>query len=152
MLRNRDLLRQNKANKAIQASILANIGKDSLKLLKDSSPSSPENNNQSKLLDIASTCNDKMLDLFNDSQESIGKFATKYYAMEQHTLMKNAVKNKEDIGSIPEISSYVYNDEIIEMYQELERVYQSDCKSPLFVIEYSMDHLSHHFDKIYTVH
>ena len=141
MLGNRDILRTNKANRAIQASIFANIGKDSLTALKkvnnavssNLSSVEPILTTKNKLVDIASVCNEKMLELFNDSQESLGKYATKYYATEQHGRMTNAVRNKEDIENISEISSYIYNDEIIKMYRDLDSVYQSESKYPSFI-------------------
>ena len=88
---------------------------------------------QNKLLNVASLCNDRMQEIYNDSQESLGKFATKYYSSEQHDRMMNAVKNKEDIKNMTEISSYVYTDEIIKLYHELDRAYQSESEYALFV-------------------
>ena len=132
MLGNHDILRKNKANKALQGSIFANIGSTSLKSLekfiKSENFTNEDVDKPLKLIQLASECNDRMLNLFNESQQAMGKYIAKTYATDQHNRMLDAIKNKEIIENMIDISPYVYNEDIVRMYKELDVVDRSECK------------------------
>ena len=152
MLSNRDHSRKNKANKALKASIYANIGGTLLKLLSSSTNNLLSSNQvdegkvkkQIELVNLASECNEKMLNIFNKSQDSIGKAISKSYATKQHNRMYSAVKNKEDFTMISDIMPYIIDDDIMNKYHQLGMLYQSESK---FFYSYINRHFTcHHFD------
>ena len=134
MLRNRDITRRNKANKALQASMYSNIASTTIKSLNKMTShlvSHEESNQfgkkQEKLVNILSKCNTKMMDLFNESQESLSKHISKKYSTEQHNSIMNALMLNEDVTNIADISTYVYDEEIMSVYNELIECEQSEC-------------------------
>ena len=69
-----------------------------------------------------------MFNLFNESQESISKNITKRYVMEQHNSIINALRNNELVSSITDIFSYVYDNNIMKMYNEFVTFKQSESE------------------------
>ena len=69
-----------------------------------------------------------MLDIFNKSQQSIGKTITESFASEQHNRMYNEVNNKEDTSMIIDVMPYVIDEDIALKYKQLCLFYQSESR------------------------
>lgn len=129
MLKHRDSIRKNRANKAVQACLFSKITKESIRRI---STGSSENmsplripqldNTASSLLSLTLSTNEKTVDNFSSSQNSISKACCSTYAGKQHNLILRAFQNKEDVSSILGISPYILNDEILEMYERFNEL------------------------------
>ena len=124
MLRNRDNIRTNRANRAIQACLLGNIANDSISRITLSSDEDSNENNV-ELLKLVKESSDRMIDSFCSSQTSINRTTCYRYAKEQHNLIRKAFKFNENISDIASISPHVVNDDLIKMYQTLNSMDES---------------------------
>ena len=117
MLHNRDTLRKNRANKAIQACLYSQITRDTICHLESKSHTS--DTSQPMLLDLVKKSNKHMLDCFYNSQESIAMTTCIRYAKEQHNLIASALKNNEDIRDVKTISPHIVDEEMLSLYSSL---------------------------------
>ena len=105
------------ANKAVQACLLSKLACDSIKLLKTKTTfNNTDNENCLNLLQVAEDTNVMMIDYFFKSQSSINKLTCEKYARSQHSLILRAMKHNEPISTIPGISKYVIDDNILQAY------------------------------------
>ena len=123
MLRNRDVQRRNKANKAVQACLLSKLATDSIKLLKTKTNfNNADNENCLNLLELAEETNVMMIDYFCKSQSSINKATCDKYARSQHSLILSAMRNNEPISNVPGISKYVVDENILQAYRDFNNL------------------------------
>ena len=141
MFNNRDKQRTNKANKAVKACLFGKIAKDTLSFLQQKCPNLSQQGqvHVNKLLKIADKSNEKMMEHFCKSAESISKETCMTYSKGQHNLILRAMKNKEDVSESKCISPYVYDDDLLQFYKTFNMLTDSNGECTLFSFRYTLD-------------
>ena len=135
MFNNRDNQRTNKANKAVKACLFGKITKDTLSFIQRNCPNLSQQGQVqvNHLLKIANISNDKMVEHFCKSADSISKETCMSYSTGQHNLILQAMKNKENISSVKCISPYVIDSDLLSMCKTFTNLTTSNGKYIYFV-------------------
>ena len=141
MFNNQDKLITNKANKAVKACLFGKIAKDTLSFLQEKYPNLSQQGqvHVNKLLKIADKSNEKMMEHFCKSADSISKETCMSYSKGQLNLILQAMKNKEDVTEIKCISPYVYNEDLLQFYKTFNMLTDSNGEYTLFSFRYALD-------------
>lgn len=125
LLKNRDYLRKNRAHKAVQAHMYSKIHMKSLRRLEltyEKTRDASTDTEMKLLMDIAKKSGAKSTSMLDNSQTIINTATCYSYASHQHNLITNGIKYKENMDDIVGISSFIHDQELMEMYYNL---YQS---------------------------
>ena len=135
--KHRDMQRCNHATEAVRGCIYSTINKQCvstlMKLNKESDSTPEQKNKMGNLLKIADSSCDESKISFVTAQKSISKHVCNEYAHSQFTSLRLQTSIGEAIEDVENISTYVVNEKIINMTENLVATIQSSEFGIIFI-------------------